>query len=264
MKVMISIDIEGIAGIAHWDEALKARDGYAEFREMMTDEAIAACQGAQAAGAGEIYLRDAHETARNLNLSRLPEGIRVIRGWSGHPDQMVQELDGSFDAAAFVGWHGAAGNGGNPLSHTMTGRYASITLNGAPLSEYRLHALLAARHAVPVVFLSGDTAICAEAQATNPAITTVATKEGKGAGVISITPCEARARIREGIERALSGTLSAHTLPVEKPCRLELRFTHHEMAYRRSFYPGARLIADETVCIEADDIFEIARALSFM
>lgn len=64
MKVCISVDIEGIAGIAHWDEALKEGANYAAFRELMTNEALAAIEGATAAGATEILVRDAHETAR--------------------------------------------------------------------------------------------------------------------------------------------------------------------------------------------------------
>jgi len=177
---------------------------------------------------------------------------------------MVQELDDSFDAVAFVGWHGAAADGGNPLSHNWTGRFASITLNGTPLSEYRLHALLSARHGVPVVFLSGDAAICAEARQTNLAIITVETKTGKGASVITLTPAESCDRIEAGLRAALDAPLAAHALPREKHYQLDLRFSHHEMAYRKSFFPGASLIADDTIRIEASDIFEIARALAFM
>jgi D-amino peptidase len=51
MKVYISVDIEGVAGITHWDEAEKAHPDYPEFREQMTREAVAAIEGAQAAGA---------------------------------------------------------------------------------------------------------------------------------------------------------------------------------------------------------------------
>lgn len=264
MKVMISVDIEGIAGIAHWNEALKSGEDYAVFRELMTDEAIAACRGAQAAGAQDIVVRDAHETARNLNLSRMPAGIRVIRGWSGHPYKMVQEIDDGFDALVMVGWHGPAADGGNPLSHTMTGHYAHITLNGNPLSEFGINALIAATHGVPVVFLSGDSAICAEARPTNPAIATVETKVGKGASVVTIVPRESCDRIEAGVRDALAAPLTAHRLPRHESYRMDLRFSHHEMAYRRSFYPGARLIADDTISVEADDIREIARALLFM
>ena len=256
MKVYISVDIEGIAGIAHWDEALKEGPDHAAFRALMTGEAIAACEGARQGGATDILLRDAHQTARNLDLAHLPADIRIVRGWSGHPYKMIQELDDSFDALVLVGWHAAAADGGNPLSHTMTGTYAQITLNGAPLSELGLHALLAAGHGVPVVFLSGDAAICAEARAVNPAVTTVETKLGHGASVVSLTPAGACARIRDGVAAALQTPRSVHSLPAQDRYRLELRFKHHELAYRRAFYPGAELIADDTIRIDAGSAFE--------
>ncbi|WP_238936811.1 M55 family metallopeptidase [Sulfitobacter mediterraneus] len=264
MKVFISVDIEGIAGIAHWSEALRENPDYPAFRDLMTNEAIAACEGARSGGATEIYLRDAHETARNLDIARIPAGVRLIRGWSGHPYKMVQELDDSFDAVVMIGWHGAAGDGGNPLSHTMTGHYAHITLNDVPLSEFRLHALLAAAHNVPVVFLSGDENICAEAQELNPAIATLSTKLGKGASVISMTPIEACTRITEEVAEVLSGDLSVHTCPAEAEYSVSLRFSHHEKAYRSSFFPGATLVADDTIEYQARTPLEVARFLLFM
>src|SRR3954463_14728745 len=60
MKIYISADIEGIAGITNWDEARKDHPSYAEFREEMTNEVLAACEGAIAAGATEILIKDAH------------------------------------------------------------------------------------------------------------------------------------------------------------------------------------------------------------
>lgn len=89
-------------------------------------------------------------------------------GWSGHPFKMLQELDATFDAVALIGWHGPVGDGGNPLSHTMTGRYARAELDGAPMSELVLHAHLAATIGVPVVFVSGDAALCAQAETLLP------------------------------------------------------------------------------------------------
>ena len=45
LKVYISVDIEGVAGAAHWDEAAKAHSDYGQFAERMTAEAVAACEG---------------------------------------------------------------------------------------------------------------------------------------------------------------------------------------------------------------------------
>lgn len=99
---------------------------------------------------------------------------------------MVQELDSSFDAICFVGYHGPAGHPSNPLSHTNTTRWNKITLNGADMPEYLSHSHCAALEGVPVVFLSGDIGICEIARSTNPQITTVETNEGQGESVIAL------------------------------------------------------------------------------
>jgi D-amino peptidase len=264
MKVYISVDIEGSAGIAHWDEAMKPRPDYPEFRERMTGEAVAACEGALAAGATEIWVKDAHSSGRNIMGERLPAAARLIRGWSGHPFAMLQELDESFDAAAFVGWHGPATHPANPLSHTMTGTYGRVTLNGELCSEYLFHAHVAALVGVPVVFLSGDSGICALARATNPAIHTVETNRGEGDSVVAIQPGLARERIRESIEAALRSDRAGHVQPRSERYELAIRFSHHTIAYRKAFYPGARLDDPETLVFESDDFFEVARLLKFM
>ena len=105
MNVYISADIEGTAGITHWDEADRNNPAYPEFREAMTREVVAACEGAIAAGATDILIKDAHDSGRNIHVSQLPECARIVRGWSGHPYSMVQELDESFDALVLIGYH---------------------------------------------------------------------------------------------------------------------------------------------------------------
>ena len=144
LKVFISVDIEGATGIAHWDEADSGHGDYSEFRERMTQEAVAACEGALAAGATEIWVKDAHGSGRNILQEALPREAVLVRGWSMHPYAMVQELDSSFDACCFVGYHGHASHPDNPLSHTNTGLWNRITVNGDDLSEYRQHAYTAA------------------------------------------------------------------------------------------------------------------------
>ena len=152
MKIYVSADIEGITGVSHWDETEKPKLEYREFREQMTAEVSAACEGALQAGATEVWVKDAHGTARNLIGSRLPKQTQLIRGWTGHPFSMVQELDESFDAMLMVGYHSRAGSDANPLAHTHTGNIATLMINGTAASELRIHAYAAAYLNVPLVF----------------------------------------------------------------------------------------------------------------
>ncbi len=264
MKVYISADIEGASGITHWDEATKQRPGYDEYREQMTLETAAACEGAVAAGATGITVKDAHGSGRNIYPGRLPEMARVIRGWSGHPLCMIQDMDDSYDALAMVGYHSAASAGGNPLAHTITGKLAKMLINGEVASEFLLHRNAAAGFGVPVVFLSGDGVICAAAKAANPHIHTVATKTSSGHSTTSIHPQVAARNIHDGIEAALADQAALEKPSLADHFELEVWYKENTHAYAASHYPGARLHAPHCVAFESGDFFDIMRMLQFV
>ncbi|RDL53040.1 D-aminopeptidase [Ensifer sp. M14] len=264
MKVFISADIEGTAGITAWDEAKKGHPEYEEFREYMTDELVAACEGAKAAGAKEIVVKDAHSTARNLILSKLPAYVSIVRGWSGHPDLMMFGIDKSFSAALYTGYHNKAGTDTNPLAHTLTGTVSRLLINGEVASEFTLNALCAARYGVPSAFLSGDAGMCAEAKAIASGIGTVATSEGFGPATRSLTPKAAVAAIREGVEKALSSDLKTCLPKLADRFELVVEYTTPIEAYRGSWYPGVEHVAARTLRFEASDFFEIQRAIRFI
>ena len=263
MKIFISADIEGVTGVTHWDETDIHKPDHAAFQEQMTAEVAAACEGALQAGATEIWVKDAHGSGRNLVAAKLPQAVRLIRGWSGHPFQMLQELDKSFTAVLMVGYHSPSGEGGNPLSHTLTGWLAELRVNGQRVSEFLLNAYIAGLVNVPVVFVSGDKGLCDEVQIFNPSIVTVPVKEGIGNSTVSLHPHLALSEIREKVAQALQGDLEACRVVLPRSFRVELRYKDHYHAYRYSFYPGAVLKDACTVELETNDYFDVLRWLLF-
>ena len=177
MKIFISADIEGVNNILSWDETGIDSSEYNYFRKQMTDEVRAACLGAKQAGATDILVKDAHDWARNLILSDLPEFVKLHRGWEGCPCSMMAGLDQSFDAVIFIGYHSPAGSDGNPLAHTMNLKNSHVLINGKLASEFYINALYAAYLKVPVVFLSGDKELTRMVKEVNQNIYTVDTKE---------------------------------------------------------------------------------------
>jgi D-amino peptidase len=264
MKVYISVDIEGCAGITHWDEADKKHADYAEFREIMTREAIAAIDGARAAGATEIWVKDAHDSGRNLITAMLPADVRVIRAWAGHPLCMLQELDKGFAAVLMVGYHAAAGSEENALAHTLSSDASLMTLNGVVQSEMSFNALASSMLGVPTVFVSGDRGLMDEAEVLNPAIGRCAVKEGRGQSTISMTPAASCAAIRAGAEAALKGDISKCLLTLPKHFALEITYNNPVLAYRHSWYPGAKHLGHRTIRFETDGYFEILRMLNYV
>ncbi|MFC5384845.1 M55 family metallopeptidase [Aquamicrobium segne] len=264
MKIFISADIEGTAGILNWNEAEHGHADYAEFRALMTAEVLAACEGARAAGATEILIKDAHDTGRNLMLDPLPAYASIIRGWPGHPDSMMFGLDASFQAALCTGYHSKAGTEDNPLAHTSNLRISRLILNGEVASEFTMNALCAARYKVPVAFIAGDAGICAEARTMVPGIATVETLQGFGAASRAISPAAARIAISEGVEKALSGASLPAPVTLPEQFEVVVEYNNPVDAYRASWYPGAKSHGPRAVAFTASDFFEIQRALRFM
>lgn len=263
MKIFISADIEGITGVTHWDETELDKAENAVSREQMTAEVLAACEGALQAGATEIWVKDAHDSARNLIASKLPQEVRLIRGWSPHPLMMMENLDQTFQAAAMIGYHSRAGANTSPLAHTLTGAIIRISINDHEASEFLINTYSAALLKVPVVFVSGDLGLCTEIAEFNPNIGTVAVKQGIGNSTISIHPKLATQRIREGMTKALQGELVKCRVDLPTRFAVNIQFKDHVKARLYSFYPGAVLKDAVTVHFEHEDYFEVLRFLLF-
>ena len=197
MKVYISVDVEGLTGSTSWESTNLGNLEPGAVAEQMKREAMAAALGAIDAGADEVYIKDAHDSGRNMDITGFPKQCRFIRDWTNSPDSMIGGIDKSFDAVLFVGYHSPAGFDGNPLSHTMNRGNNYVKFNGELCSEFLMHAFYAAELGVPSVFLSGDRALCSHVHHWDPQIRTVAVKEGLGEATISITPEEACERIRQ-------------------------------------------------------------------
>jgi D-amino peptidase len=263
MKIYISADIEGVTGVTHWDETDLGKADSSIFREQMTAEVVAACEGALEAGATEIWVKDAHDSARNIIASKLPHEARLIRGWSGHPFLMVQELDGTFDGLLLIGYHSRGGAGTSPLAHTMTGMITRMTINEKPTSEFLIHTYAAALVKVPVVFVSGDKGLCDEIGQFNPHIGTLAVKEGIGNSTVSLHPEVATAGIRESVAKALKADRSLCLVSLPAHFSLEIQYRRAYDAYHFGFYPGAVQKDDVTVRFENDSYYELMRFLLF-
>ncbi|MDR7870424.1 MAG: M55 family metallopeptidase [Tissierellaceae bacterium] len=264
MKIYISADIEGVTGSMNWSETEKGRDGYDYYANQMTLEVNAACIGANNAGATEIIVKDAHDSARNIDHRLLPENTKLIRGWSGGIFSMVQGLDETYDALVFVGYHSAAGRDTNPLAHTMTTLLDYVKINGQIASEFLIHSYIAAYLNVPVVFLSGDKGLCEDVRKVNKNIETVAVKEGIGNSTINIHPDLALKLIEDAVHKALSSDMSSCKIELPKEFNIEIRYRDHKYAFKNSFYPGITKVDENTISFKSSDYKEVLRMMKFL
>lgn len=264
MRVFISSDIEGTCGITAWSETVYGNPDYAQYQLQMSKEVAAAAAGALDAGATRVVVRDAHNTARNIIPSMLPEEAFLSRGWRGDMHSMMSGIQlEKFDAAAFTGYHSGASFPDSPLSHTTNRDNEWIELNGQRMSEFLFNAHVAAYYGVPVVFLSGDAGICKEAKKWIPTITTVETHTGIGRGTIAPHPAVIERRMREAMKEALGGDVSACLMRLPDSFEIKVRYFEHASASYHAFYPGARQLDAKTVAFACNDFLDIMRFYQF-
>lgn len=264
MKLMISADIEGTCGICHWDETEKNHPDYAYFSEQMTREVNAVCEAALESGKVEdILIKDAHDSARNLHPEMLPESIRLLRGWEGAPGGMMAGVK-ECEAVAMTGYHSAAYTDGNPLAHTSNLQNQYVRINGKDASEFMINAYMAAYYHVPVLFLSGDKALCEAARELCPNIVTVPVSEGCGGGSVSLHPGEAVRRIKEGMMEALKKDLEEYRITLPEHFHVEIEFKEFVRAKKGSYYPGAQRTGSKAVSFDTDDFYEVLRFFLFV
>lgn len=266
MKVLISADIEGTALTTHWEECYPQTKPASSSAAglQMTREVAAACEGAIAAGATELVVKDAHSKGTNLDPNLLPACARIVRGNSGSPWSMVFGVDKSFDAAMFVGYHSAAGRGGNPLSHTETTDTVWVKLNGVKCSEFRLYSWACASIGVPTVFLAGDQMLIDDSRELHPLLRTVAVKEGFGGATVCLQPQEACRRIRREAEQALRQDLTKALCTLPEAFTLEVCYKEVKQAAKLAFFPGFTQVDDNTIRMHTRDYWEVLRAAMFV
>ena len=260
LKVFISVDMEGVTGVVNVDDASRNGKDYDYFRQTMTREANAAIEGAIAAGATEIIVRDSHGSALNLLPEMLHRESKLIRDWSGGPMSMMEGIDASYDAAVYVGYHARAGTPDGVLDHTSSGNVTDISINGISMPETGYNALTAGYYDVPVVFVAGDKAVCDQAMELLGNVETVAVKEGIGAAALNLHPEEARDQIRAGVEKALRNLDDYKPYKLSAPYTLVLTLKTEQSIYEGSFYPGAKRTGDWELTYVADDVMEAMAA----
>jgi len=264
LKVFISVDMEGIAGVVTSAECSSSGPDYGYFRRIMSHEANAAVLGAFDAGATEVVVRDSHGSARNILPELLDPRARLIRDWSGGPMGMMEGIDDSFDAVVFIGYHARAGTPDAIIDHTSSGNVVDFAINGRSLPESGYNALIAGSYGVPVVFVGGDQAIVDQVEELFVQVGTCATKQGIGAASLGLHPEAAQKGIRAGVADAVRNRDRYRPFTMAKPYTLVLKLKSEASIYNGSFFPGARRTGDWELTFTSDDIIQVMYAFNVM
>lgn len=262
-SVFISVDMEGVAGIAHRKQVTRGVGDYEVGRELMTGEANAAVAGAFEGGATRVVVNDAHGDMFNLLPERIDPRAELVLGSPKVPLSMMQGIGPEFDLALFVGYHAAAGTEAAVLDHTYYGRILyDVRVNGQSWTEAALNAALAGTFGVPVGLVTGDDKVCAQAERQVPGVRTVVVKRSMGRGVArTLHPAAAREAIRAAAAEVARAAGEFRPFRPDPPFVLEADVLTTGIADLCSLVPGVERVGARTLRYESEDFRDVFRCL---
>jgi D-amino peptidase len=263
MKILISVDIEGVAGVSRPDQTTPGSIDYDNARRLMTEEANAAIRGCFAGGATEVIAADAHASFGNLLPDLLDERARLSHG-KPRPYGMLQGFMGC-DAVMMIGFHAMAGAFG-VLAHTMRGvAFHRVWLDGRLVGEATLYGLLAGEHGMPVILASGDDALADEVKVWLPETRFAMVKRATGnRAAVSVSPARARQIIESEARAAIADAKRVQPITLAPPavCRIEAKTL--VLADLFSNLPGSRRVDPLHIEFNADSAGAVLSAMQLL
>jgi D-amino peptidase len=262
MKIFLSTDMEGTAGVVDWEQCVGDSPEAAAGRKLLLAEVNAAIEGAVEGGATEVVLNDSHYNMRNFPADELAAQASYISG-SHKPLYMMQGLDSTFDAVLFVSYHGSVGAPAG-LSHTYNPRaITEARINGTVTGEAGINALVAAHYRVPVVLVTGDRCACEETAALIPSVHAAVVKEHVSRlAAHSLHPARACQLIRETAQQAMLGAEAAGPPPFTAPVSLDISVRNTDIAEAATWVRGVARVGPRELRIEGDDLLSVYRSFA--
>lgn len=262
MKVLISTDIEGVAGVVHHQQTRSGNPEYERARLLMTHEANAAIAGAFDAGATEVLVNDSHGDYRNMPAELLDPRARTVLGKPRYLG-MVAGVDEGVTAVCMVGYHSRA-QGRGILAHTINSfAFARVSFNGMELGEAGIYGALAGAYGASVVMASGDDAFIEEHRPLFPQAVFVQTKRATGqTSGISLSPAESCAAIRAGVAKGLANRAAARPLDLETPLTVRIQTQTPALADLFCQWPTLQRVGGDEVGFEAPTVEAAVRMVN--
>ncbi len=265
IKILISVDMEGVAGAVTEQQLGPGGFEYARFREFMTNEALAAIEGAKLGGATEIVVVDAHGNGQNLLIEKFPPDVSLIRSW---PRQyhMVGGIDATFDGVMLVGYHSSTTNLEGVRAHTFSSaKLTRVSVNQQPISEGMFAAMVTGYFNVPVILISGDNIATKETKDFVGDMEMAIVKEAYGFhSAKSLTPEAATKVIKEASQRAVKRLKDFKPYKVSSPVTLDVSFKNYRPVEVLSYLSIVKRIDSHTIRFTGDDITKVSDFFVFL
>lgn len=251
MKAYVSVDLEGLPGVASLTMLSPKSPQYSIASRIMTKLSIAIARELLSKGFKEVTVADSHGYMTNLNYLAFPRGVRLIQGYP-RPVSMVSGICSEYKAAFFIGYHCGAGTLRGILDHTYSGRtFHRVWLNEVPVSEFLLNSLVAGEYGVPVAMVAGDSCLKSEVEKYSPWTVFVELKQGMSRYAAVYKSMEelideVKAKVSEAVRIVEEGIAKPLKLNCNK-YKLRIEFRESEVADVAETISGASRIDAYTI-----------------
>ncbi len=265
LKIYISADMEGLAGVVTGEQLGPTGFEYSRFRQFMTDEVNAAIWAAKEAGATEILVSDSHGNGQNLLIEQLPEDILVVRAWPRELG-MMHGIDTSFDGAVYIGYHASTSNMEGVRAHTMSSaNVTDLQLNGVPMTEGSWNAAIAGHFGVPVIMISGDDAAVEEVQSVVGPIEGAVVKWNHGFhSATTMTPAAGAKVVADKVRAAVERIDDFEAYVPEGPLVIRLSLKHYQPVEQLAYLRDVTRVGSHTIEYRATDMVDASKFLRFV
>jgi D-amino peptidase len=261
VKIFISFDMEGVAGIVDWSQCTAPGEPYEEGRALLLGEVNAAIDGALAGGATEIICNDSHGRMNNLNPAELHGRATYVAG-RHKPLYMMEGMDHTVDAVFFIGYHGSISGESSVLSHTYNPSVISkVQLNGTECGESGINALVALGYRAPVALITGDQHTITEGDPFFKEAERVVVKESiTRFAARQLHPLDAREKIAAAAEAAVRRAPAIPVPGIRLPARLDVHMQTADMAELAGWVKGVDRTGTRTVRVHGEDPVAVFRS----
>lgn len=265
LKLLISVDMEGVVGVVTADQLGPDGFEYQQAREWMTGELLAAIQAAREEGVTEFVVADSHGNGENLLIDRLPDDVLIVRSWP-RPMGMMQGIDSTFDAVVFLGYHTGTDNPDGVRAHTFSSaRLADVRLNGRSVPEGGVNAAIAGHFGVPVIMVSGDDAAVEQIRSVIGDVEGAVVKwHYSFHSAKTMTPAASYKLIGETMKKALRRLDDFEPFVLEKPVTLDVRFKNYRPSQILAYLPIVERTDSHSIRYVGEDMVVVSKFLQFM
>ncbi|MEP7365132.1 MAG: M55 family metallopeptidase [Acidobacteriota bacterium] len=273
LKLFIHWDMDGSNGIFTREQAWYWENGVPEpvatgARNLFTDSVNAASDAALKAGATELIVCDTHHGGGNLIREKLLMDPRITYlyrsvGMENGKRRWMPGMDQSVDGLLLPGHHAKTFTPGAFLPHTWNFEWADFTINGMSVGEIGIETCFAGHWDVPLIFVQGDEAACAETRLQFPGVVTAAVKRGTTDACTGLEPDAAHRATAKGIAEAIEGLRAGKMKPYKPklPMTVTLRFRTMDSAAKAGQRPGVLRLDDHTVEARVGNQSEVVKWL---